>query len=315
MSVKKKVLLTEIKNRGHYTVVPNEILASKELSGNEKLIWCYILSQSGTWTGGRNSIATNLGISPKTVSSALDSLVTKNLLIITSDRSKFSFEYPSSSQWSITVYLPQSKVEITPKLEQDLPHIKEVKKNKASQPISSAKEEDLFHLILSEWRKSYPSGPGFLSGKSKARPALKELIKKSKIVGLQQNDLKPDAVIALIFGSNPDSSLQAWILDIRRHFNDLVTSAYDLPSSLSEDREALTDEARLIFEELKSRNVTPADLNGMSVEEHAAIRAYANQFPILDTSEAIKNWKQMTDGPTVEEMMATLEDDILDPDG
>lgn len=310
MSVKKKGLLKFIVNRGHYTTVPNEILAAKELSSNEKLVWSYILSQPYYWTGGRNSIANNLGLAPKTVTSTLKSLASHGLIEVDESKETFSFKFPTPDQWKISLSLPQAEEEEAPDLEKKEPHIKEEKTIRASQPILPTKE-DKFLPVLTDWRNNYPQGPSFLSGKTKSNLALRDLVKKSQAAGLAPEDLKVGLLISQVFGRSPDESIHGWISDIRTRFSEQIRSVYSLQleSSVSQGESFDADvESRIA--DLRNQGLTPDKL-GMSLREYAANRAYVEQFPTLNTDKLVRQYRESKVNDE-DKFLEDMEKEILD---
>ena len=81
MSVNKSELTRSISQRGHFSIIPNEIW-TLELSMKAKIVFLYLLSQSDTWNPGLRGIAEGTSISVPTARLALKELEDANMITV-----------------------------------------------------------------------------------------------------------------------------------------------------------------------------------------------------------------------------------------
>lgn len=102
MSVNKKKYNDHIQERGSYAVIPNEIWEIEDVDHIAKIIFCYIVSRSASWSSSRNNIANNLNISRNTVTKYLDQLADFNLINVKKGtRNSWDFEINPPCDWVI----------------------------------------------------------------------------------------------------------------------------------------------------------------------------------------------------------------------
>jgi hypothetical protein len=102
MGVDKEAYLKAIKDRGDYTMIPNEVIATSALSVMEKTLWMFIASQSPSWKSSRNKIAKRLSMSRDGVAKSLKTLKKLNMLAVyeTNDHSTpWSFKVIPTPEW------------------------------------------------------------------------------------------------------------------------------------------------------------------------------------------------------------------------
>jgi hypothetical protein len=187
---------------------------------------------------------------------------------------------------------------LTPKLalpedEEDLfPGITESAPNADFQdtPVPTPKENrPSLEAIIRQWRKQYDN-LSFLKAKER-ESNIGELIATIKGYGYAEGDISKSAILRACFGTNPSPKLKSWRDEVSATIEDCILDTYQAPVQIAQSAPAAvpvrfnTPEAKVQYDKLVARGVTPADLNGVSLAEYANQRAYADSFPVMNTSE------------------------------
>jgi hypothetical protein len=102
VGVDKSSIVNFIKERGGFTMVPNELWTVDHLDSIAKHIWCYIYSLPSDWSSSRNNLYRNLNMSNNTVSAHIEKLVGLNMLIIKKGkRNSWNFKILPPSCWNV----------------------------------------------------------------------------------------------------------------------------------------------------------------------------------------------------------------------
>ena len=101
MSVYKSQISDQLQGRGQFAQIPNEIYQVDEFSNTARSIWIYLASEGPGWKGSYPNIARNMGLSTPTVRTAIQELVTKNMLIASPHAEGCDFELISSDKWVV----------------------------------------------------------------------------------------------------------------------------------------------------------------------------------------------------------------------
>lgn len=99
MSVHKTLVTKQLKKRGHFAQVPNEIFAA-DISVNARLVWVYLISEGPKWDSSVANVANNLGISRSTATNAVKELRVHNMISTRQTKSGTDFTLIPSDQWN-----------------------------------------------------------------------------------------------------------------------------------------------------------------------------------------------------------------------
>jgi hypothetical protein len=100
MSVTKTKVTSEIKGRGHFAIIPNEIWAT-DIPFEAKVIWVYLMAQGESWDSSQNNLVRRFGMGKKTMSDLLNTLEKYGFIIMKKKGPKGTkFEMLPPSSWS-----------------------------------------------------------------------------------------------------------------------------------------------------------------------------------------------------------------------
>jgi len=156
-----------------------------------------------------------------------------------------------------------------------------------AEPLKKEEDKPSIRDIVASW-KGENGGLDSVSGKIAAQ-TIPDLVETIKHYGYSKDEVYPKNLVKWIFADKATPKNKVWMDDIEGKliealaigFQKVTVKAFSGPNPAYK----LSPEERVLFDRWTSEGKTPANFNGLSLEEAAIQRVHANSFTILNTKE------------------------------